>query len=65
ADFFAAAFFFAVMRPPAAGKARQSSAWCLCRERVEQMGGKFTVASARGKGTRLTIVLPYLQPAGA
>jgi PAS domain S-box-containing protein len=28
------------------------------RERVEQMGGSLTIASARGKGTRIVVVLP-------
>src|SRR5439155_622791 len=29
------------------------------RERVEQMGGKLTIASSRGKGTRVVVALPY------
>jgi PAS domain S-box-containing protein len=28
------------------------------RERVEQMGGELTIASLRGKGTKITVVLP-------
>jgi signal transduction histidine kinase len=28
------------------------------RERVEQMGGELEITSARGKGTRITVVLP-------
>jgi signal transduction histidine kinase len=28
------------------------------RERVEQMGGEIRIASSRGKGTRITVVLP-------
>jgi PAS domain S-box-containing protein len=33
------------------------------RERVEQMGGSLTIASARGKGTKIVVVLPDKQPA--
>src|SRR5436190_8188963 len=29
------------------------------RERVEQMGGKLKITSARGKGTRVVVTLPY------
>jgi PAS domain S-box-containing protein len=29
------------------------------RERVEQMGGKLTITSARGKGTKIVVALPY------
>src|SRR5438876_2213206 len=29
------------------------------RERVEQMGGKLTIASSRGKGTKVVVALPY------
>jgi len=29
------------------------------RERVEQMGGKLKISSARGKGTKVVVVLPY------
>jgi len=29
------------------------------RERVEQMGGKLTISSARGKGTEIVVILPY------
>ena len=28
------------------------------RERVEQMGGELKIASSRGKGTKITVVLP-------
>jgi signal transduction histidine kinase len=28
------------------------------RERVEQMGGKLEISSSRGKGTKITVVLP-------
>jgi signal transduction histidine kinase len=28
------------------------------RERVEQIGGSLTIASARGKGTKIVVVLP-------
>jgi signal transduction histidine kinase len=28
------------------------------RERVEQMGGELRITSARGKGTKLSVVLP-------
>ena len=28
------------------------------RERVEEMGGELKISSARGKGTKLTVVLP-------
>jgi signal transduction histidine kinase len=28
------------------------------RERVEQMGGALKITSARGKGTKVTVVLP-------
>jgi signal transduction histidine kinase len=28
------------------------------RERVEQMGGELKITSARGKGTKITVVLP-------
>ena len=28
------------------------------RERVEQMGGKLKIASSRGKGTKITVLLP-------
>src|ERR1700730_5677910 len=28
------------------------------RERVEQMGGKLEITSSRGKGTKITVVLP-------
>ena len=31
----------------------------LVRERVEQMGGKLTIASSRGKGTKVVVALPY------
>src|SRR6266516_1015199 len=29
------------------------------RERVEQMGGKLNISSARGKGTEIVVILPY------
>ena len=29
------------------------------RERVEQMGGELKIASARGKGTKVAVVLPF------
>jgi signal transduction histidine kinase len=29
------------------------------RERVEQMGGELTITSARGKGTKVVVTLPY------
>ena len=29
------------------------------RERVEQMGGKLKISSARGKGTEIVVILPY------
>jgi signal transduction histidine kinase len=29
------------------------------RERVEQMGGKLNISSARGKGTNVLVTLPY------
>jgi len=29
------------------------------RERVEQMGGSLKITSARGKGTKLVVILPY------
>jgi PAS domain S-box-containing protein len=29
------------------------------RERVEQMGGKLTISSRRGKGTKIAVTLPY------
>ncbi len=29
------------------------------RERVEQMGGNLTISSARGKGTKIAVTLPY------
>jgi signal transduction histidine kinase len=29
------------------------------RERVEQMGGNVKVTSARGKGTKVVVTLPY------
>jgi signal transduction histidine kinase len=29
------------------------------RERVEQMGGELKITSSRGKGTKITVVLPY------
>jgi signal transduction histidine kinase len=29
------------------------------RERAEQMGGTLKVASARGKGTRIVVTVPY------
>jgi PAS domain S-box-containing protein len=29
------------------------------RERVEQMGGKLNITSSRGKGTKVTVTLPY------
>jgi signal transduction histidine kinase len=29
------------------------------QERVEQMGGKLKITSARGKGTKITVVLPF------
>jgi PAS domain S-box-containing protein len=29
------------------------------RERVEQMGGNLNISSARGKGTKVTVILPY------
>jgi PAS domain S-box-containing protein len=29
------------------------------RERVEQMGGELEITSARGKGTKITVLLPY------
>ena len=29
------------------------------RERAEQMSGRLTVSSARGKGTKIVVVLPY------
>src|SRR5436309_1262882 len=29
------------------------------RERVEQMGGKLNISSARGKGTEIAVILPY------
>src|SRR6266487_2630688 len=29
------------------------------RERVEQMGGELTITSARGKGTKIVVALPY------
>jgi signal transduction histidine kinase len=29
------------------------------RERVEQMGGKLTIASSHGKGTKVVVALPY------
>ena len=32
------------------------------RERVEQMSGRLTIASARGKGTKIVVVLPYSEP---
>jgi signal transduction histidine kinase len=28
------------------------------RERVEQMGGELKITSSRGKGTKITVVLP-------
>jgi signal transduction histidine kinase len=28
------------------------------RERVEQMGGELEISSSRGKGTKITVVLP-------
>ena len=28
------------------------------RERVEQMGGELEITSSRGKGTKITVVLP-------
>jgi two-component system NarL family sensor kinase len=28
------------------------------RERVEQMGGEFEITSSRGKGTKITVLLP-------
>jgi signal transduction histidine kinase len=33
------------------------------RERVEQMGGGLTIASARGKGTKIIVILPNKRPA--
>src|SRR5216117_486714 len=33
------------------------------RERVEQMGGKLKITSARGKGTKVVISLPYIESA--
>jgi len=35
------------------------------RERVESVGGRLTVSSAPGRGTRIRVVLPALVPAGA
>src|SRR5262249_2839084 len=29
------------------------------QKRVEQMGGKLKITSARGKGTKITVVLPF------
>jgi len=29
------------------------------RERVEQMGGELKITSARGKGTKVVVTLPY------
>jgi signal transduction histidine kinase len=29
------------------------------RERVEQMGGELKISSSRGKGTKITVVLPF------
>jgi signal transduction histidine kinase len=29
------------------------------RERVEQMGGELAITSARGKGTKIVLTLPY------
>jgi signal transduction histidine kinase len=34
------------------------------RERVEQMGGSLKITSARGKGTKLVVTLPYPPPDG-
>ena len=34
------------------------------RERVEQMGGELKVTSARGKGTKVVVTLPYPPPDG-
>ena len=34
------------------------------RERVEQMGGKLKIGSARGKGTKVVVTLPYPPPDG-
>jgi signal transduction histidine kinase len=29
------------------------------RERVEQMGGELKITSSRGKGTKITVALPF------
>ncbi len=35
------------------------------RERAEHLGGQFTVESARGEGTAITVALPAIDPAGS